>query len=312
MTCWRWSARLTDRGASLGAAFGALLKQLLGQYGVLQIDPMMPEIRELAAPMIARALERAPELNRKLRERNKELEAAGYHAQVHVDEKTSLFFLLENGKRTALKGSHYSTEELQARAASISPNALLRPVVQDSMLPTIAYIGGPAELSYLAQSSVLYEELLGRQPMAIHRSGFTLLDARSRKLMGRYQLEITDFFHGEERLREKIAQTLVHPELTSVMRETKESTARSLARLKAELERFDVTLGKALGRSTRKIEYQLEKTEKKMARQTLMRDERATARCGFPQWTDLPTPAFTRALLFDPAVHCAPWRGRDR
>lgn len=263
-------------GQTFGRSFGALLKSLLGSYGVIQIDPMSPAIRQLAAPMIERALDAAPELNRKLRERNKELEAAGYHAQVHVDEKTSLFFLLENGKRTALKGQQHTTEELKHRATELSPNALLRPVIQDFMLPTIAYIGGPAELSYLAQSNVLYQELLGRQPMAVHRAGFTLLDAHSRKLMGRYRLEVTDFFHGEEALREKIAKTLVAPELTALMTETKAATARALSRLKNELGEFDVTLSKALGRSTRKIEYQLAKTESKIARQMLVRDDRAT------------------------------------
>jgi bacillithiol biosynthesis cysteine-adding enzyme BshC len=263
-------------GQTFGRSFGALLKALLNSYGVIQIDPMSPAIRKLAAPMIERALDRAPELNRKLRERNKELEAAGYHAQVHLDEKTSLFFLLENGKRTALKGSQYSTDELKLRATQISPNALLRPVIQDFMLPTIAYIGGPAELSYLAQSNVLYRELLGRQPMALHRAGFTLLDAHSRKLMGRYRLEVTDFFHGEEPLREKIAKTLIAPELTALMTETKAATARSLSRLKSELTAFDVTLGKALERSTRKMEYQLAKTESKVARQMLVRDERVS------------------------------------
>ena len=83
--------------------------------------------------------------------RGQELTAAGYHAQVHVEGHTSLVFLLEEGKRLALRrhendyfvnGSRYSARELMERAESLSPNALLRPVVQDSMLPTVAYIGG--------------------------------------------------------------------------------------------------------------------------------------------------------------------------
>ena len=112
-------------------------------------------------------------------ERNRELSAAGYHAQVHVEAQTSLFFLLDQGKRVALRrengkysaqGHTYSTEDLQARAEALSPNALLRPVIQDYMIPTHTYVGGPAELSYLAQSSVLYERLLGRSA-AVHRAG---------------------------------------------------------------------------------------------------------------------------------------------
>ena len=71
-------------------------------------------------------------------------------------------------------------EELAAQPERLSPNALLRPVMQDYILPTVAYIGGPAELAYLAQSRVIYDELLGRMPVVLARSGFTLLDARAK------------------------------------------------------------------------------------------------------------------------------------
>ena len=271
-------------GATFGQAFGGLLKSLLGSHAVLQIDPMRASIRKLAAPMIRRALDAAPELTRALLERKRALEAAGYHAQVHVEEKTSLVFLLEKNQRLALRrensgyvnhGHHFSTKELKERAGQLSPNALLRPVIQDSMLPTAAYVGGPAELAYLAQSQVIYERLLGRQPIALHRSGFTVLDGRSRKLMERYHLELPDFFHGEESLRERIAKTLVPEEISSLVESTKDATVRSLARLKSGLAGFDETLAKAADHSARKIEYQVAKIAKKVARQTMVRDAQA-------------------------------------
>ncbi len=272
-------------GASMGKAFGKLVKSLLGDYGVLFIDPMSPAVRQLGAPMIRKALNAAPDLTRALLARNKELDKAGYHAQVHVEESTSLFFLLEKGKRLALRrnqgeyihqGRHFSTEELSAQAHEISPNALLRPVIQDFMLPTIAYIGGPAELAYLAQSQVLYDRLLGRQPMPISRAGFTLFDSHSWKLMTRYHLAVSDFFHGEAALREKVAAHLVSPSLTALMAEARVTTAHSLDSLKGKLTSFDPTLAKAFNRSRRKIEFQLSKIESKVARETLVRDTRAT------------------------------------
>jgi bacillithiol biosynthesis cysteine-adding enzyme BshC len=272
-------------GATMGQAFAALVKDILRDYPVLFIDPMSPSIRALGAPMIRKALAAGPELTRALLARNKELDKAGYHAQVHFEESTSLFFLLEDGKRLALRrsqgeyqhqGRHFTVAELETRAHEISPNALLRPVIQDFMLPTVSYIGGPAELAYLAQSQVIYDQLLGRQPIPLPRAGFTLLDHHSAKLMKRYDLHIPDFFDGEIALREKAAKKLVSPELTALMAETRASMAKSLDRLKAPLAAFDSTLAKALNRSRRKIEYQLEKTERKIARQTLLRDERAT------------------------------------
>src|SRR5690349_1038056 len=166
-------------GSTMGKAFGELLRRLLERFDVLQVDPMQPEFRKLAAPLLRSAVDAAPELSAAVLERNRELAAAGYHAQVHVEEQTSFVFLLENGKRLALRrhgdeyvlnGRRFTSAELADRAESLSPNAILRPVAQDSMLPTVAYIGGPAEVAYLAQSAAIYQRLLGRMPVAIPRT----------------------------------------------------------------------------------------------------------------------------------------------
>src|SRR6266481_2968013 len=223
-------ARAYVPGRTLGEAFGALLRDLLGAFDILQIDPMASGVRELATPTIRAALAQAPELKRLVLERNRELNSAGYHAQVHVEDETSFFFLLDNGRRIALRkhngnylssDARFTPEDLMESANRISPNALLRPVVQDSILPTVAYIGGPAELAYLAQAEVLYRVLLGRMPVVLHRSGFTIIDERTRKLMTRYGLSLGDFFHGEDMLRQRISAALVPPRLSSILAETK-------------------------------------------------------------------------------------------
>ena len=236
----------------------------------------------LAAPLLHDAVAAEPQLKQALLDRNRELIAAGYHAQVHVDAKTSLVFLLENGRRQTLRhqngnyiagGRILPPAELKARAEHLSPNALLRPVVQDYILPTVAYVGGPAELAFLAQSEVIYRQLLGRQPVALHRAGFTVLDSRSRKLLEKYNLCLPDFFPGEEALRAKVAARLVPPSLRAMIAETSDIANGAIRRLSGELERFDPTLVKAAERSRRKMEYQVQKLEKKVARQILTRDE---------------------------------------
>lgn len=281
-------ARLVERsyvhGLSMGQAFSALLKELLAGFDLIHIDPMAPAVRELAAPAIRSALELAPELTAGLLARNQALIAAGYHAQVHVEDTTSLVFLLEDGRRLALRrhdadyalnGRHFTTTELMDRASQLSPNALLRPVVQDSMLPTVAYVGGPAELAYLAQSEVIYRRVLGRMPVPFPRAGFTVLDQRSRKLMEKYGLCLPDFFHGEEPVRERVAMHLVPPAVALELAGTRGAVETALGRLHGELESFDVTLAAALERSRKKILYQLGKTERKIGREMLERDARA-------------------------------------
>jgi bacillithiol biosynthesis cysteine-adding enzyme BshC len=273
-------------GRTMGEAFSALLKRLLAPYDLIHVDPMEPALRRLAAPALRDTVLAAPELTASLLERNSALAAAGYHAQVHIEEQTSLVFLLENGRRLALRrhedgyvrnGRRFTAAELAERAAELSPNALLRPVVQDSLLPTAAYVGGPAEIAYLAQSEVLYRNLLGRMPVAFPRSGFTLLDSRSRKLMARYGLSLADFFHGEDVLRERIAARLIPPTLAQTITTARNSVEGAVHRLGADIAAFDPTLAAALEKSRAKILYQFAKSERKIGREMLARDERAAA-----------------------------------
>src|SRR5579872_2450236 len=123
-------------GATMGAGFRALLTKLLGRIGMLVLDPLDPKLRQVGAPFMAEALAAAPDLKKALLARNKELTAAGYHAQVNVEEGTSLFFLLESGERVTLRKKDAEFAALKDRAADVSPNALLRPVWQDYLFPT--------------------------------------------------------------------------------------------------------------------------------------------------------------------------------
>jgi bacillithiol biosynthesis cysteine-adding enzyme BshC len=271
-------------GSTMGAAFSELTRKLLARFDIPQLDPMRPEFRALAAPALRATVEAHADLTRQMLARNQELAAAGYHAQVHVEEQTSFVFLLENGKRLALRrhGSEYaqngrrlSAEDLVERATSLSPNALLRPVVQDSILPTVACIMGPAEAAYLAQSEVLYRTVLGRMPVVVPRTGFTILDQHSEKLMGRYGLSLPDFYHGADVLRERIAARLVPPALNAALGATAEVVEQAIERLRGNLSAFDPTLARALDHGKRKILHQMSKIEGKAGREAMRRNDRA-------------------------------------
>lgn len=273
---------------SMGTAFRESLRRLLAPLDLIFLDPLEPEIRAIGAPFLRDAVPGSVELYPKLLERNRELTAAGYHAQVHVEPDTSLFFLLEGGRRVALKrqtdGTYtsgrdlrLSAQDLAARAESISPNALLRPVLQDYLLPSIAYVGGPAELAYFAQSEVLYSGLLGRMPVMLPRNSYSLLSARPQKLLARYKLTLPQALVRHEKLRETVSEHLVPETLHELFRESREQTGAILDRLDTGLQAFDPSLAKALGKSRAKIAYQVSKMEKKTAREALRRNERATA-----------------------------------
>jgi bacillithiol biosynthesis cysteine-adding enzyme BshC len=268
-------------GRTLGTAFVDLMRRLLPDSGLLYVDPMQPAIRAIAAPLMRHAVDSAKSFIDLVLERNAELEAAGYHAQVHVELKTSPFFLLKDGQRLATLPGNGGFAHLAAQAEHLSPNALLRPVVQDYLLPTAVLVGGPAELAYLAQTGVIYHALDRPMPVVLPRAGLTLLDARAEKLLGRYHLSIPDFFDGSEPVRQRIAAQLVPTGLQQTLRNSHAAAEKLLDGLQHEVARFDPTLGAALNRSRAKILHQLTRIEAKTAREALRRDARAQAEAAY-------------------------------
>jgi bacillithiol biosynthesis cysteine-adding enzyme BshC len=272
-------------GATLGGAFRQLLEQTLKGLGLLFLDPLAPAIREVAASFLSEAVQRVPELLAALRTRNAEIAKAGYHTQVHIDDDSSLFFLLKNGRRWPVRwkdgrfitrDGSYSAADMGAMAGQLSPNALLRPVMQDYLLPTAAYVGGPAEIAYFAQGAALYEKLLGRMPVIYPRNSFTLLDARASKLLTRYGLRVTDLLDHHENVKGVLAAKLVPPALSEQIKNAQTSASQALSQLQGSLLHFDPTLEAASRKSTAKITYQFAKLERKIARETMRRDEHAT------------------------------------
>lgn len=271
-------------GASLGSGFFHFLRNILGGLGLVFLDPLSPAIREIGAPLLSEAVQRLPELLPLLRERNSELESAGYHAQVNVEDDTSLLFLI-NGKRTPLrwkdgqlvtKDRSYSQADVSRLGPAISPNALLRPVWEDYLLPTVAYVGGPAEVAYMAQSAVLYDRLLQRMPVIVPRNSLTLLDARAEKVLAKYSIKVTDLLECHQTVRARMAERLIPTELTESMTALQDRIAGSLGDLRTSLSAFDPTLAAAADKSSAKMMYQAKKLAAKVARETMRRDERAS------------------------------------
>lgn len=273
-------------GATLGAAFKSFLQSVLSEFGLLYLDPLAPAIRQLARPFLEETVERVPQLLDGLKSRNRDLLDAGYHSQVNLDDGASLLFLLEHNKRTPVrwKDGRFSTRdksfapsEFRSLAGQLSPNALLRPVMQDYLLPTLSYVGGPAEIAYMAQGQILYEKLLGRMPVLFPRNSFTLLDARAQKLLERYGLHLPDLLEIQEKVKARIASQLVPQNLAAEFSSLGESMSDMLSKLETQLAQFDPTLKSAASKSGAKMRYQLHKLAEKTARETLRRDTRSSA-----------------------------------
>src|SRR5579864_6175201 len=225
-----------------GSAFGKLFARLFAEQGLILLDPLDAGLHRMAAPLYKKAIEDRDELNEKLLQRGKELERAGYEVQVKVTARSTLLFSIRDGVRQAIasgsgkltSGDHSWTREEAARLADSEPeafsaNALFRSVVQDYLLPTVAYLGGPAEIAYFAQSSVVYAHVLGRMPVILPRAGFTILDPKAEKLLQKYGLCIENLWAGPQELRRKMEAVSVPPGLAENFDRDKERVESTLA-----------------------------------------------------------------------------------
>ena len=281
-----WLRQSYRPGQTLGGAFAGLFAQIFSHSGVVLLDAADPELHGLAAPLYRDALSRAAELEAALLARNRELESAGYHAQVRVTDSSTLLFRTENGSRQAVHraGADFVVGKRKAAAAdlqqqlstdpgSFSANVLLRPVVEDYLLPTLAYVGGPSEVAYFAQASVVYEKLLGRVTPILPRFSATLVEPRTQRLMERYRISVADSFHGVEHLRELLAERAMSQQVHDAFDSSEKAVESSLAALRQALEKFDPTLAEASARSESKMRYQLGRLRSRVAHAELQRQE---------------------------------------
>jgi len=277
-------------GESFGGAFARLFSRWFADWGVILLDPADPEFHAIAAPVFRAAVEHSAELDRALLARGRELEAAGYHQQVKVTASSTLLFVQRNGTRTALhrrsngsSGEYIVGEDkisqaellrrLDTAPQEFSANVLLRPVMQDYLLPTLAYTGGPAEVAYFAQCAVVYEQLLGRITPVIPRFSATLIEAKLASILDRYHLGLTDLFHGLDPLRERLATHNLPQDVQSAFDQAESALRQSLTGIRDSLARLDSTLVDAASRAASKMHYQINRLRARAGRAELQRSE---------------------------------------
>lgn len=273
-------------------SFATMMTSLLGRYGLIFLDPLDPAMKQLAAPLYAAAIRQAPRIASAVEQRSRELETAGYHAQVMATANSFPLFLHdEDGARRALlrnengkyqtKDSEkdYSLDELAdlalAEPQRFSPNVTLRAVVQDYLLPTIAYYGGAAEIAYFAQTAEVYRVLERPATPILPRSSLTMIERHTGRVLERYGLTLADFFEGLEPVTKRVVEEHLGAGTARHFTNAEENIHGELDRLKTELEAIDPTLADALETGRKKISYQLEGLRTRFVRAQMTRDEAA-------------------------------------
>lgn len=273
-------------GESFSNAFAKLQARLFGDRGLILLDPSEADLHHIATPLFVEAVRRAGELDSALLARNRELSAAGYHEQVKITDQSTPLFALVDGARVVIHraNSHFAIakerlsqeqleQQVQSHPENFNANVLLRPVLQDYWLPTLGYIGGPAEIAYFAQVGVVYEKLLGRVTPVLSRLSASLIEPRIEKLLNQYKLDLRELFHGENPLRECLATRSLPQQLSSDFENARRSVEQAMKVVSDSLQKLDPTLVEAAARSLSKMSYQVNRLEKRAGLAELRRNQ---------------------------------------
>lgn len=262
-------------GATVADAFGKLLTSIFAEFGLVVMDASSRGFHELGARALRAAIEQVESLETALLVRSEELVNAGYHAQVLVAPGHSLLFLLdaETGARQPLRRGEngqwkagqrsYSKDDLLSILGSeperLSPNALLRPVFQDAILPTAAYIAGPAEIAYFAQSAVVYEQVLGRVTPVLPRLSATLVEPALAKVLASHEIQFPQLWEAKtaDELAQRLGARAMPIELKRKLSAAGNALDSELDALTEYMAAMSPELGRAAGVSASKMRYQM-------------------------------------------------------
>ncbi len=245
---------------TLAQAFAKTLLWLLENFPILIVDPSDPELKRLAVPFFAKFFERKHRMMELLREQNERLKARHYPVQVKMEENTLPLFLIQNGERSHMT---LDTPTVAIAPEALSPSALLRPLFQDFLFPTLAYVGGPAEIAYFAQLHPWYQAMDLKQPRLLSRASVTLLPAATKTFLDSKKLKPEEFFIREDILLDALLNSRSLNSIRAEIRQLNETVSQGLDKIKNIAEEIEPTLRKSIETSERKVRYQIQKMEKK-------------------------------------------------
>lgn len=264
-----------QKGMTFNRAFVHLMNVLLEDSGLIFLDPNDREVKQLVQPIFERELRETPKFCQLVVDQSAELEKQ-YHAQVKPKPLNLFFFhnegryLLEpRGEEYSLKGTRQklSKEQVAQFVANeperFSPNVVLRPLCQDWLLPTAAYVAGPSEIAYFAQLKPLYAELGLQLPIIYPRASITILEEKVEKVLDRFSLPLLDFFRDVEIVKEKVVGQVSKVSVDELFGETTASIRETMSQLREGLKEIDPTLVGALENVQNKFSSNMEHLKNK-------------------------------------------------
>ena len=231
--------RCYEPGTGMADAFGQFLDILLGPLGVVVFDGSDPAAKPLASTIFQRVLAHPGHTRRLASDTGQALVADGYHAQVVTQpDATALFSMVEGRIPIKYRDEQFFVGETPVDAATLradaaahpehfSPNVLLRAVVQDTLLPTIAYVAGPSELAYLGQLKDVYAFHETPMPLIVQRATGTILDSASLRFLARTSLELPSLQAQDEHVLNQWLEAQLPPTLEQALHDLEQGARRT-------------------------------------------------------------------------------------
>ncbi|NQU06805.1 MAG: bacillithiol biosynthesis cysteine-adding enzyme BshC [Calditrichaeota bacterium] len=263
-------------GRRISDAFFELMTGLFGESGLVMINPLFPSLAESVATFWEVCLERPEKLNRTFILSSHELSDIGFPLQVRLrDEVLPIWFIDENGVRYRLNGTKeawkFGYEEADVitddglrvigkdKPLSLSPSVLLRPLLQDWLLPTWIYVGGPSEIAYHAQIGRCYDSLSIPRPLIAPRISVTLVESAAQRLLERQSWSPADVLGGREIL---LRSTGYNTSLDELFNKGAEQLEGWLARIARAVEEASINMDSEIEPAGNKIKYQWERMKR--------------------------------------------------
>ena len=245
-------------GQTFTRAFASWMNILFDEHGLVFLSPNDPRLKRLLSPMFTKEIEEFPATSQLVISRSAELEQT-YHAQ--VKPKSLNLFLFHRGGRYliepretdfSLRGTrHFLTRDELLQIAretpeQLSPNVVLRPIVQDLLLPTVAYVAGPSEVAYHAQLAPVYQHFGVVAPVIYPRASASFVEDRLRRAMEKYDLHLADFFEDHARLIARVVAQISEVNVDSMFGTAAQRMQEALSELRFGIREIDPTLLAAL------------------------------------------------------------------
>jgi len=268
-----------SRCYSLADWFSHLMQALFNPYGLIVLDAHLPPCRQLARPVMGREIKTPLRSSRLINEAGAQLRALGYHQQIGRKPDDLNFFFYAQGRRNKVRfrqgkfvveriGLEYDQTEMLDMLAEepqrFSPSAVLRPLVQDHILPTIAYVGGPGEISYFAQMRNTYSFFDLVMPVIYPRSRVVLVEPRIAKILEKYGLTVDDARKSRKDLLQTIASQKTPRPIVQACDRKLDVIQMLLDEFRREVGEAEPTMVEPIDKLKRKIGYEMDKIREKL------------------------------------------------